>query len=42
LVIVKLFKKTIEKIRDEEEEDQSEDKNKKRIRDFLENPLLLE
>jgi hypothetical protein len=43
IVIVKLFKRSIEKIRDEEEDEEiSEDANKRKIRDFLENPLLLE
>jgi hypothetical protein len=42
-VIVKLFSKSIEKIGDEEE-DQEEggSQEKKRIKDYLENPLLLE
>jgi|LauGreDrversion4_2_1035121.scaffolds.fasta_scaffold64425_2 hypothetical protein len=43
IVIVKQFRKSIEKIRDEEEEEEvSEDANKRKIREFLENPLLLE
>jgi hypothetical protein len=47
-ILVKLFSKTIEKIRDEEEEEEDGDqstaasKEKKRIKDYLENPLLLE
>jgi hypothetical protein len=42
-VIVKFFSKSIEKIGDEEE-DQEEggSQEKKRIKDYLENPLLLE
>jgi hypothetical protein len=43
IVIVKLFKKLIEKIGDEEDEEElNEDANKKRVREYLENPLLLE
>jgi hypothetical protein len=42
-VIVKLFSKSIEKIADEEEEqEEGGSLEKKRIKDFLENPLLLE
>lgn len=43
ITIVKLFKRTIERIRDEEEDEElTEDAHKKKIREFLENPLLLE
>jgi hypothetical protein len=43
IVIVKLFKRLIEKIGDEEDEEEfNEDSNKKRMREYLENPLLLE
>ena len=42
-MIVKLFYKSIEKIADEEEEqEEGGSLEKKRIKDFLENPLLLE
>lgn len=42
-MIVKLFSKSIEKIADEEEEqEEGGSLEKKRIKDFLENPLLLE
>jgi hypothetical protein len=40
-VIVKLFKTSIEKIGDEEDDDQGS-LEKKRIKEFLENPLSLE
>ena len=42
-MIVNLFSKSIEKIADEEEEqEEGGSLEKKRIKDFLENPLLLE
>jgi hypothetical protein len=41
-VIVKLFSKSIEKIGDEDEEEESESLEKKRLKEYLENPLLLE